>query len=318
MQTKTYLANAIESADEKAQYDGEAKKITADKGILSWIVKYTVKELKDCTFEEIADAIENVEVAEVPIYPGKKKPGAITGMSTEDKVPGEGEVTYDIRFYIITPKGERIKLILNVEIQKKYYPGYDLVTRAIFYCARMISAQLDTEFTADHYDDIKKVYSIWICLNSPGYTAGTIIKYEITPEILVGKTTGNHRYDLLSVVMIGLNEKSFMTRETPLHGLLGTVFSGELSPEEKLEILNGDYGIEATREVKEGMRQMCNLSDAIEEKGIQEGIQKGIQEGEERVNRLIRLLIEESRSDEIGKAVSDREYQKELFKEYNL
>ncbi|MGN1180321.1 MAG: hypothetical protein ACI4SD_03825 [Suilimivivens sp.] len=63
---------------------------------------------------------------------------------------------------------------------------------------------------------------------------------------------------------------------------------------------------------------MCNLSDAIEEKGIQEGIQKGIQEGEERVNRLIRLLIEESRSDEIGKAVSDREYQKELFKEYNL
>ena len=57
MKTKTYLANAIDTADMKAQYDAEAKKIVADKGVLSWIVKYTVKEMKDCTLEEIADAI---------------------------------------------------------------------------------------------------------------------------------------------------------------------------------------------------------------------------------------------------------------------
>ena len=49
---------------------------------------------------------------------------------------------------------------MNVEAQKDYHPGYDLVTRGIFYVARMISAQMDVEFTADDYDGIKKVYSI--------------------------------------------------------------------------------------------------------------------------------------------------------------
>ena len=44
MKTKNYLANAIDTADMKAQHDAEAKKIVADKGVLSWIVKYTVKE----------------------------------------------------------------------------------------------------------------------------------------------------------------------------------------------------------------------------------------------------------------------------------
>jgi len=68
-------------------------------------------------------------------------------MSNEDKVPGEGEITYDIRFYAITKDDKHIKIIINVEAQKNYYPGYDLVTRAMFYCARMLSAQLDTEFT---------------------------------------------------------------------------------------------------------------------------------------------------------------------------
>lgn len=277
MQIKTYLTNAIEIASEKAQYDGEAKKITADKEILSWILKYTVKELKDCALKEIEAAIEGIEIAEVPIYPGKKKTEAITGMPTEDKIPGEGEIFYDIRFYVITPRGERLKLILNVEIQKNYYPGYDLVTRAIFYGARMLSAQLDTEFSAGDYDNIKKVYSIWICLSSPQHEAGTIITYEIKPEIMAGKMEENfHRYDLMAIVMIGLGTESFIVKETPLHGLLGTVFSEELMPEEKLKILNDSYGIKATREVKEGIKNMCNLSDAIEERGIEKGIEKGI------------------------------------------
>lgn len=46
-------------------------------------------------------------------------------------------------------------------------PGYDIVTRGIFYAARLISAQSGTEFTHSHYDDIKKVYSIWLCMNAP-------------------------------------------------------------------------------------------------------------------------------------------------------
>lgn len=281
MSRKTHLASTLSVAQMKAQYDSEAKKIVADKRILSRIIKEAVEEMKDYDLEEIAEAIEKVEISEVPIYPGRK-PQAITGMSTEDKVPNEGEVTFDIRFYVITPKGERIKLIINVEIQKDYYPGYDLVTRGIFYCARMLSAQLDTEFSADDYDNIKKVYSIWLCLNAPKDIEGSLVKYSIKPEIIttkVGKENKllNHRYDLLSVVMIGLNKDSFRQPRTELHGMLGTVFSEELKPEEKLEILSKEYQMETTEETKEGVNVMCNLSDAIEERGLRRGEERGEQ-----------------------------------------
>lgn len=281
MEIKTYLADAIGTAGDKAQFDEHAKKIIADKGVLSWIIKYTVEELKDYSLENIAASIEGIEVAAIPVYPGMVKTEAIVGMPTEDAVPNEGKVTYDIRFYVLLPKGEKIKLILNIEIQKNYYPGYDLVTRAVFYCARMISAQLNTEFDDSNYDDIKKVYSIWLCLNAPQKEADTIIEYHIEPKVLYGSSETRHRYDLMSVVMVGLNAESWRVKETPLHGFLGTIFSEELKEAEKLRILERDYEVKITREIKEAISKMCNLSDAIEERGIQKGIQQGIQLGEE-------------------------------------
>ena len=43
---KTTLANDIEVADVKAQYDAEVKKILANKEILAWILQYCVDEFK--------------------------------------------------------------------------------------------------------------------------------------------------------------------------------------------------------------------------------------------------------------------------------
>lgn len=62
MKKKTYLADVIGTASDKAQFDEHAKRIIADKGVLSWIIKYTVEELKDYSLEEIAASIEEIEV----------------------------------------------------------------------------------------------------------------------------------------------------------------------------------------------------------------------------------------------------------------
>lgn len=42
------------------------------------------------------------------------------------------------------------------------------------------------------------------------------------------------------------------------------------------------------------------------------------EEGEEKVSRLIQLLIQQSRTAEIDKAVSDKAYRQQLFKEFHL
>ena len=63
------------------------------------------------------------------------------------------------------------------------------------------------------------------------------------------------------------------------------------------------------------------MNDGIKrgiQQGIKEGVREGIEQGEQKVNRLIQLLIENSRSDEISRAVTDRQFQEQLFKEFSL
>lgn len=105
-----------------------------------------MKEFATVDIFDIEKCIEgSIEVGTVPIEPGLTNLGTITGSTTENAVPNEGKVTFDIRFFVILPDGNRTKVIINVEAQKDNSPGYDIVTRAIFYCARLLSAQLDQE-----------------------------------------------------------------------------------------------------------------------------------------------------------------------------
>ena len=49
-----------------------------------------------------------------------------------------------------------------------------------------------------------------------------------------------------------------------------------------------------------------------------EGMQEGIQKGQERINQLNILLLEQNRNEDIIKAITDHDYQEQLFKEFNL
>ena len=51
-EVRTILANDIEVADAKAQYDAEVKKILANKEILAWILKFCTDEFKGMLPEE--------------------------------------------------------------------------------------------------------------------------------------------------------------------------------------------------------------------------------------------------------------------------
>ncbi len=179
-------------------------------------------------------------------------------------------------FFAIVSGRERMKLIINVEAQKSFYPGYDIVTRAIFYCARLLSAQCGTEFTPKNYDDIKKVYSIWICMDVPQKNEYTITNYRIMKEDVYGGVDDDVRYDLLETVMICLGREELAEKGTRLHGLLSTLLSDTLKPADKKNILTQEYGIATSVELEGGFEKMCNLSEAIEEKGIEKGIEKGV------------------------------------------
>ena len=225
MNINTNISNVLESTNLKEQYDTEIKKILSDKTILAWILQYTVQEFAEYSIEEIRDCIEGEpEVGITRVMPGRT-PEQITGMNTCDEVVGEGEITYDIKFSAFVPNGKHIKLILNVEAQNKFYPGYDIITRAVFYSARMLSAQKDTEFVNSDYDDIKKVYSIWICINVPSDVQHTITSFRMTQKDIYGMMKRDMRYDLLEVILIGLSKDHNISEGNELHKLLNTLLS---------------------------------------------------------------------------------------------
>lgn len=64
--------------------------------------------------------------------------------------------------------------------------------------------------------------------------------------------------------------------------------------------------------------KMTRIGQKLVNAGIAEGLAEGIAEGEERVNRLTLLLLEDKRYEDIEKASKDREYQRQLFKEFGI
>ena len=147
------LARAVLTADIKAQYDAQCKLVLSQKEVLAWILQGVAEEFAQMSVEEIKSCIEGTpEISSEKIYPGQAGE-RIIGIGNESRITGEGSIYYDIRFLANIPQGrERIRLMINVEAQKDYYPGYQLPTRGIFYCARMISSQLGTEFSGSDYD----------------------------------------------------------------------------------------------------------------------------------------------------------------------
>lgn len=181
-----------------------------------------------------------------------------------------------------------------------------------------IAHVLDVAGDKAKYNGIKKVYSIWICMDAPKYAANTITEYAIKQNKILGDFQGKARYDILSAVMICLGKEEKEDNDISLHGLLITLLSENLTAKEKTKILNSKYGIRTTTEMKEGMRQMCNLSDRIEEKGIQRGIEEGKQQGESCFAALAEKLLKDNRTEDLLKATNDKSFRETLYLEYGI
>jgi len=261
------------------QYDLLAKSILSKKPVAAYLLKGVVPEFKDASLKDIAEIyIEGeIQVSAVPVNPGKTNTVAklrkIKGLRNEIGFPGEGWNTFDVIFHAVTPEtGERIRLIINFEAQKTFSEAtlkYILMKRAVFYGSRLISAQKETEFSGSDYSGVKKVYTIWICMESP-MDKSIINHYRMTEHHLVGKyREPQENYDLLNIVMVYLAPGPVRNK---MLSMLQVIFQEtDKSAEEKSKILKKKFDIEVTAEMEEELRSMCNLSEGIYARGVEQG-----------------------------------------------
>lgn len=275
----TEIANAVNAAGDKAQYDTRVKRLLAQKSILAHILVKTVDEFKGMKPEDVVKYIEGEpSISVVPVEPGlanMEKPDAagqrIVGLNTENAEINEGLVRFDIIFYVRMKNGLS-QIIVNIEAQKDEPTEYKILNRAIFYVSRLISSQKERDFVNTNYDDIKQVFSIWICMNMDDNSLSHI---HLTKDELLKPCNLKGNLDLLNIVLIGItNEIPEHDEKYEMHRLIGTLLSGELKEQEKLDIIEHEYNIPISQEFREDVRIMCNLSTGIEERATERATEK--------------------------------------------
>ena len=127
--------------------------------------------------------------------------------------------------YTILIKYMRMKdgvsqVIVNLEAQKDEPADYHILNRAVFYVSRLVSSQKERDFVKTNYNDIKRVFSIWICMNMNENSMNYV---HLTNDKLLGSYKWKGKLDLLNIVLIGIeNELPEHDDKYELHRLLST------------------------------------------------------------------------------------------------
>ena len=281
-ETKVVLS-ALEGRE---KYDDACKRTWMLREIIAPVLRYTIKEYQTHTVSDViryinADSIsDKVPVDDLPAF--------IKGDETELSSPTEKRVFFDVHFTAKNPdlssKDVLVMLHIDFEVQNEYKPsnpGYPITKRAVYYAARELSSQLKAVTDTTNYDELEKVYSIWICNEKiPEGLKNSITRYHMEKEDIVGKCEESEAYhDLLEAVIVRRGGEAL---ENTLFEYLEGVFTTDF------DTINKYVDVEDNEEVKEVLNTMCGLGESLEIKGFEKGIKQGIKQGS--INTLISLI----------------------------
>lgn len=275
--------------NEKSYLDAGCKALLGCTAVAAFIVKNCIPEFHDMSLEKIQEYIiykkaksqmtpeelaeiqaENTSPVEIGCHIVDDLPDKLNEKNVESKSTNEGTIYYDVLFDIGMPDGKSppSRVIVDIEAQNEFKPGYAILKRGSFYCGRMISAQKETVFRNSDYNKLQKVYSIWLCIAPDEDVRGVCNAYNMS-EICLAKEHHfpKEQYDNFCIILACLQDKQSANN---MVRFFSSVFDNEMPVEEKLDLAR-ECGLQVTADVKEGINQMCNYSDYVEQKGIEKG-----------------------------------------------
>lgn len=133
-----------------------------------------------------------------------------------------------------------------------------------YYISRMISSQKNVEFINSSYDDLKPVYSIWICMDT-GKEEDSIIKLGLEANMIYGESIWKPDLSLINGAIIRIRENADAeVSKNKLIAMLELLFS-QTPRETKKKKLEEDYDFVMSTEMEGCVDDMCNISDLFEE-----------------------------------------------------
>ena len=232
---RTNIADTIEINSYTAKYDESVKEMLADKQILARILKYSLEEFANEELSVIIKSMDEPVVSQMRMEPGHANLNKIQKSTNPSKL------------------------------------GYHIDNRAIYYLGRMISSQKEVEFQNSHYDELKAVRSIWICMDSAD-DEDSINRIQFTQENVFGKKMKLENLDKVQGVIIRLreNENAEISKNV-LIAMLEELLKRD-SAEAKKKKLKEQYDIIMDVETERRVNTMCNLSEVVLERGMEQGM----------------------------------------------
>ena len=308
--------------------DASSKAIFASVPFMAQILKDCVGELSTYSQQEILELCQKADIhfATEPVHDQQtateilmKQSGTSpmdnlsSALSVEDTSMSEGAVHFDllIELTIPMPKGEHIAVVVNVEIQNNGDNVCRIIKRGIYYCSRLISRQKNRTFKAPKYENIRKVYSIWLLAAADDLLANAIRRFSLKEQIITVPQSKmlplpTAYYDMMEVVIAGINGdymplgkpnvlellwllSSVEIDDVKARHYLQEVFKMKVTETMDTEIhdvreeLRRFYGKRKFAQMEEDLKQKVEAEQKREcEKAFKAGEESGFKSGEER------------------------------------
>lgn len=311
MQDETIMD--LQSVQDQEKYDAACKKVWSHPEIIAPLLKAVVDEYDGYENEDIIKFIGSIS-DDTPVSDIRN---VAEELNTEFSSLNEKTVYFDKLFKARNPKLTNgdvvISLHIDLEFQNEFSKqnlGYNVVKRAIYYAAREISAQLGTLTSKTNYNDIEKVYSIWVCSeNIPDDEKNSISKYRITREDVCGKCNEeNDLHDLIEVVILRRG-----TDDVDNNSIFDYLYGVYNSDIEKIN----EY-VSTTPEIESEVKVMSGFGANIAKNSFAKGKDEGIVEGENMFAKLIQYLLKNNKNSDIDRVTVDEEYRKQMYREAGI
>ena len=295
----------------KNKIDQFFKHILRYKIVLAHIMKDYLEEYMNYSIPDIMECIE--PKGDVPLHKH-----TVSGHRNENN-EDDTSIFFDSLVYASLPQNKgKIAMILNLEAQGELKGRSHVLSRANYYNSRNTSMQVEELFDHACYDDIVKVVSIWIVFNAPKYKQGSINRYRMVEEHILGDVCEEEKYfDKQQILVLYLGYKE--SEKVSMNIL--RVMADNMSSQEKIERLR-KYDVELTKKQEEEVSRMCDYGAYVESIGIEKGIKEGLRQGSENktieaiqsLTKTLKLSVDEA-MDALQISAEEKSYYLKLLNE---
>ena len=130
-------------------------------------------------------------------------------------------------------------------------------------------------------------------------------------EMLFGQNDDDYRYDLLSAIIVNVGKfHDNEDTDSRMLNVLSILVDSNIDASKKIHMLKDKYDVPVTHEIEKEVTTMTSYTANI--------VAKSEAIGEAKLGKLIALLAEANRNEDIIKASTDDKERQRLYKEFGI